>query len=238
MRIQRALARAGIASRRKAETLVEAGRVLVNGTPATLGQIVDPRRDRITVDGALVPPPAPPQWFVLNKPSGVMTTASDPNGRRTVFDLVPKVAGLTYVGRLDLLTEGVLLMTTDGDAAHTLTHPSGGVEREYVVTVRGDAEGALGPLREGVELHDGIATVKRASVESLGKGKWELTLVLAEGRNREVRRLCKAVDLEVLRLVRTRYGPVQLGRLAPGTWRPLSTGEAAALGAPLPKRRG
>ncbi|HJU66587.1 MAG TPA: S4 domain-containing protein, partial [Gemmatimonadaceae bacterium] len=124
MRIQRALARAGIASRRRAEELVAAGRVLVNGVPARLGQVVDAESDRLEVDGAPVARPQAEQWIVLNKPGGYVTTRSDPQGRRTVFELVPNVPGLTYVGRLDYLTEGLLLFTTDGRAAHALTHPS------------------------------------------------------------------------------------------------------------------
>ncbi|HMI46548.1 MAG TPA: pseudouridine synthase, partial [Gemmatimonadaceae bacterium] len=124
MRIQRALARAGIASRRAAEELVAAGRVRINGTVAQTGQSVDPSRDKITVDGKSIGAPAALTWIVLNKPTGVLTTRSDPGGRRTVFDLVADVPGLTYVGRLDYMTEGVLLLTTDGDAAHKLTHPS------------------------------------------------------------------------------------------------------------------
>lgn len=230
MRIQRALARAGVAARRKADALVAEGRVTVNGVVAVLGQVVDPRRDRIAVDGRAIAAPAPPQWFVLHKPAGVMTTARDPQGRRTVFDLLPRVPGLTYVGRLDLLTEGVLLLTSDGAAAHRLTHPSGGLEREYAVDVRGDVGAALEAMREGVELDDGPARVLRASAQRAGRGRAVLTVVLGEGRTREVRRLCDAVGLEVLRLVRVRYGPVLLGDLPAGAWRPLTGPEAAALG--------
>lgn len=237
MRVQRAIARAGIASRRTADALVDAGRVRVNGVVAVLGQVVNPATDNIEVDGALVPPPAATQWFVLHKPSGVMTTAKDPKGRKTVFALVPSVPGLTYVGRLDLLTEGVLLLTNDGTAAHRLTHPSGGIEREYEVTVRGDVESALPRLRKGVTLEDGPARALRVAGESLGRGRWTLTLVLGEGRNREVRRLCEAVHLAVERLVRVRYGPVKLGDLPAGAWRAVSPKEAVELGIAVPTPR-
>jgi 23S rRNA pseudouridine2605 synthase len=225
MRIQRALARAGVASRRKAEELVAAGRVTVNGTPAQLGQSVDPERDAIAVDGAPVAQPALTQWLVLNKPAGVMTTRADPRGRRTVFELVPPIPGLTYVGRLDYLTEGVLLFTNDGKGAHTLMHPRSEVERTYVATVRGDARTAAQLARRGVELHDGPVRVRDASATPLGHGAWEFVVTIAEGRNREVRRLCKALDLFVDRLVRVAYGPVKLGTLASGATRPLSRRE-------------
>lgn len=226
MRIHRALARAGIASRRKAEELVAAGRVTVNGTVARTGQSVDPARDTIAVDGKQVALPRPARWIVLNKPAGVITSANDPEGRRTVFDLVPPEPGLTYVGRLDYMTEGVLLLTTDGDAAHRLTHPSTGVERNYVATVRGSVKAAAAEIRAGVELEDGRVTPESVEV-SAGElpRSWDLSLTIREGRTREVRRLCEAVGLEVLRLVRTSFGPVRLGALAPGASRPLTNKE-------------
>src|SRR5688572_27779308 len=155
MRIQRALARAGVASRRHAEELVAAGRVHVNGIVAVTGQSVNPDSDAITVDGSPISAPSGYHWLVLNKPPGVLTTKTDPRGRRTVFDLVPDRAGLTYVGRLDYMTEGVLLLTTDGEAAHKLTHPSTEVERTYLATVRGDGPAAVRAGRTGVELEDG-----------------------------------------------------------------------------------
>ena len=229
MRIQRALARAGVASRRRAEELVAAGRVQVNGAPAQLGQVVDPASDAISVDGAPVRPPGTAQWIVLNKPSGVMTTRADPAGRRTVFDFVPKIPGLTYAGRLDYLTEGVLLLTNDGAAIHALLHPSREVERTYVATVTGDAGQAATRAQRGVQLPDGVVRLSDVSAMPLGGGRWEFTVAITEGRNREVRRLCKALGLFVERLVRVRFGPVQLGALAPGAWRALSDKELELL---------
>jgi 23S rRNA pseudouridine2605 synthase len=229
MRIQRALARAGVLSRRKAEELVANGRVTVNGQPAQVGQTVDPEKDVIKVDGERIGAPAPLEWFVLHKPAGVITSRNDPEGRRTVFDLVPKRPGLTYVGRLDFLTEGVLLLTTDGAAAHRLTHPSREIERTYVVSVLGEGELAAEEMRHGVELEDGIVRPKKVRAEKIGRGRWELTIVLSEGRNREVRRLCEAVGLEVDRLVRVKFGPVELGDLPAGKVRSLTKQERQAL---------
>jgi len=232
MRIQRALARAGVASRRHAEELVAAGRVAVNGATAHIGQSVDPSHDQITVDGrriGAVASAARATWLVLHKPAGVMTTRSDPEGRRTVFDLVPPVPGLTYVGRLDYLTEGVLLLTTDGDAAHRLTHPSREIERVYVAYVRGDAASAAREARAGVELEDGRVLPRAVEIRPLGKGRWEFEVTIAEGRSREIRRLCEALGLEVDRLVRVRFGPVSLGRLSAGSTRQLTPKEALAI---------
>ena len=229
MRIQRALARAGVLSRRKAEELVAAGRVTVNGVVAQVGQTVDTDRDVIAVNGERIGAPAPVEWFVLNKPAGVITSRHDPEGRRTVFDLAPQRPGLTYVGRLDFLTEGVLLLTTDGGAAHRLTHPSREVERTYVVSVTGHGETALEELRHGVELEDGVVRPKKVTSRRLGRGRFELTITITEGKNREIRRLCEAVGLEVDRLVRVRFGPVELGDLPAGQVRSLTKQEQRAL---------
>ncbi len=231
MRIQRALARAGIASRRKAEELVAAGRVRINGAVAETGQSVDPSRDSITVDGKTITAPATLTWIVLNKPTGVLTTRSDPAGRRTVFDLVHDVPGLTYVGRLDYMTEGVLLLTTDGDAAHLLTHPSSEIERTYVATVRGEGADAARAAMKGVELEDGLVMPKDVRARRVGRGIWELDVTIAEGKTREIRRLCEALGLEVLRLVRTKFGPVKLGSLESGRTRPLTAREREIISA-------
>jgi pseudouridine synthase len=229
MRIHRALARAGIASRRKAEELVAAGRVRVNGVVARTGQTVDPEHDAITVDGKALARPQAATWLVLNKPAGVLTSRPDGTDRRTVFELVPDVPGLTYVGRLDYLTEGVLLLTTDGEAAHRLTHPSSEIERTYLVTVRGDVAAAVREARRGVELDDGFVRPVAVEAGQGDDGQWQIALTIREGRNREVRRLCEALDLEVRRLVRTQFGPVKLGSLPPGASRPLTARELSVI---------
>jgi 23S rRNA pseudouridine2605 synthase len=154
-----------------------------------------------------------------------MSTKSDPEGRRTVFDYMPEIPGLTYVGRLDFLTEGLILLTTDGAAAHALTHPSREVERVYVVTVTGDAHEAPDAMMDGIELDDGLAVAKRARAAKVGRDRWELEIVLTEGKKREVRRMCSAVGLAVERLVRTKYGPISLGDLPTGSQRPLTSKE-------------
>jgi 23S rRNA pseudouridine2605 synthase len=231
MRLHRALARAGLASRRRAEVLIGEGRVRVNGAIAHIGQGVDPASDLVEVDGRRVNlRAAPPTWIVLHKPAGIMTTRSDPQGRRTVFDLVQDVPGLVYVGRLDLETEGVLLLTTDGDAANRLTHPRSGIGRVYVATVTGDARAAAERARRGVMLQDGLVKPKRVTVRPVGEGRWLFEVVIAEGRKREVRRLCRELGLRVERLVRTSFGPVELGNLPVGKTRALTEKERGAMG--------
>jgi 23S rRNA pseudouridine2605 synthase len=225
-RLQKVLARAGIASRRGAEELIAAGRVRVNGAPAQLGQRVDAERDRIEVDGALVGVREGLVHYLLNKPAGVVTTASDPQGRATVVSLVPGEPRVFPVGRLDADTEGLLLLTNDGDLTHRLTHPSFGVEKEYVAEVSGrPSRAAVRALREGVELDDGrTAPAQVALVEPN-----VLRITIHEGRNRQVRRMCEAIGHPVVRLVRTRIGPLTDRRLRPGRWRELTTAEVRAL---------
>jgi len=226
MRVQRAIARAGVASRRAADDLVAAGRVRINGRVAVIGQTVDPEHDEILLDGKRVGPPPKARWIVLNKPTGILTTRSDPAGRRTVFDIIDDSPGMTYVGRLDYMTEGVLLLTNDGEAAHKLTHPSGEIERTYLATVRGDGAEAARAAMKGVELEDGIVVPREFQPRRIGRGLWEIEITIAEGRTREVRRLCEALNLRVERLVRTQFGPVKLGSLAPGKTRNLTAREA------------
>jgi 23S rRNA pseudouridine2605 synthase len=231
VRLQRFLARAGVASRRRAEGLIVAGRVSVNGVVVMeLGTRVDAEADRITVDGRPVRT-APTRWLLLNKPVGYVCTRHDPQGRRTIYDLLPaEAATLFTVGRLDADTEGLLLLTNDGDAANRLLHPRYGCRRLYEVEVRGQVEpSVLARLEHGVELEDGRA--RASEVRSLGTRaeRTRLRLGIREGRKREVRRMLAAVGHPVLRLRRIEFGPVALGRLAAGAVRELQEDEIRAL---------
>ena len=225
-RLQKVLAATGWGSRRVCEELIAAGRVRVNGEVAVLGRRVDAENDLIEVDGAPVGVKPGLVYYLLNKPTGVVTTAKDTHGRKTVVDLVPSDPRVFPVGRLDVDTEGLLLMTNDGEITHRITHPSHGVEKEYLVHVRGRVTpGELRRLREGVELEDGVTSPADASQPTPGV----IRLTIHEGRNRQVRRMCDAIGHPVLRLVRTRIGPITDRSLRPGDWRELSTGERRAL---------
>ncbi len=225
-RVQKVLARAGVASRRVVDQMVAEGRIGVNGETARLGRRVDPERDTVTVDGVPVGLRAHLVYYLLNKPTGVVATASDPQGRPTVVDLVPDHPRVFSVGRLDTDSEGLLLLTNDGELAHRLTHPSFGVEKEYLAHVAGRVgRGALRQLREGVELEDGLARAIAVSQPEPSV----IRIVVGEGRNRLVRRMCEAVGHPVLRLVRTRIGPLTDRRLPPGRWRELTPAEARTL---------
>jgi len=231
IRLQKVLARAGIASRRKAEEMISARRVEVNGEIAVLGRRVDPATDAVTLDGVPVVIDTEIVHLLLNKPAGYVTTAHDPQGRPTVIELVPAEPRVVPVGRLDRDTEGLLLMTNDGELAQLLTHPSHGVEKEYYAEVEGaPAPAALRRLREGVELDDGPTRPARVNlVQKSGRGTSALTIVVTEGRKRMVRRMCAVVGHPVVRLVRTRIGPLRDPRLAPGAWRALTASEVRAL---------
>lgn len=229
MRLQRAMARAGVASRRKAEDLIKAGRVRVDGQPATIGMSVDPDAQRITVDGRAVRAPARTTWLALNKPLGYVVSRSDPEGRRTVFDLLPKVPGLTYVGRLDVMTSGLLLLTTDGAAAHRLMHPRYEVPRTYWIGVHGaDAAAVRAALAQRIVIDGRPVRVVESRVRPVSRSL-EVELTLAEGRQRIVRRVAEALGLKVEWLHRVAYGPVRLGRLAEGKWRELTRQEIEAI---------
>jgi 23S rRNA pseudouridine2605 synthase len=226
-RLQKVLARAGAApSRRKAEALVEAGRVTVDGAVARLGDRAPPGAE-VRLDGRPVVAPTGRTVLLLHKPAGVVTTADDPQGRPTVTSLVPRRPGLHPVGRLDLDSEGLLLLTDDGDLTLRLTHPRYEHAKRYRVwCAEGTVDGAaLRRLRRGVELHDGPARADAADTAPGG-----CTIELHEGRNRQVRRMLEAVGYTVERLLRTHVAGVELGDLAPGAWREATREELAGLG--------
>jgi 23S rRNA pseudouridine2605 synthase len=225
-RLQKVLARAGVGSRRACEELIEQGRVLVNGEPAHLGRRARPETDHIAVDGIPLPVRQGVAYYLVNKPVGVVSTASDPHGRPTVVELVPSQPRVYPVGRLDASTEGLMVLTNDGELAHALMHPSFGVEKEYVAEVARpfSAEGVQ-RLRRGIELDDGMSAPARVKLLRPDAAR----IVIHEGRNRQVRRMCEAVGCPVVTLVRTRIGPVSDPQLAPGQWRELTVGEVTML---------
>ena len=225
-RLQKLLSSAGICSRRRAEEYILAGRVLVNGVPASLGDRADPRRDCVTLDGTPVSAPAGHTYILLNKPRGYVTTLSDEKGRRTAAELVADCGARVWpVGRLDLDSEGLLLFTDDGALTNRLLHPAHGVGKEYLVWVRGDVEAALPRLRRPITL-DG-EELRAERVERNGDA---LRFLLRQGRNRQIRRMCTAAGLTVTRLKRVREGPLRLGTLPVGKWRHLTAEEREALG--------
>jgi len=233
-RLQKVLSRAGFGSRRACEELIAGGRVTVGGRVAHLGRRVDPEADAIAVDGIAVAVRSGLVYYLLNKPRGVVTTARDPQGRPTVVDLLPLEPRVFPVGRLDADTEGLLVATNDGDLAHRLTHPSFGVDKQYLAEVVGTpSPGTVRRLRDGVRLDDGPTAPARVSLVA----PTVLRLTIHEGRNRQVRRMCEAVGHPVVRLVRTRVGPVADRTLAPGAWRPLTAAEVRALNEAAAGRR-
>jgi 23S rRNA pseudouridine2605 synthase len=226
-RLNRFLARRGVASRRGADELIADGRVTINGKLSRLGAVVDPSTDRVSVDGRRIPARAVSVTIVLNKPAGVVTTRSDPYQRRTVMDLIEPVPGLVPVGRLDADSRGLLVLTTDGDLAHAVSHPRHGVTKRYLATLdRAISAERLEQLTAGVDLEDGPA---RAIAARPSGSDSVVEVVMAEGRKRELRRLFAAIGYEVRDLVRVAVGPLELGALAEGEARPLRPAELSSL---------
>jgi len=230
-RLQKLIAAAGLASRREAERWIEQGRVTLNGRPAKLGERADPAKDRIEVDGKRLSAAEQNVYLMLHKPTGYVTTASDPEGRPTVLSLVHGTRARVFpVGRLDLNSEGLLLLTNDGELANRLMHPRHQVSKTYQVKVRGH----LTPqdqvaLEEGVALEDGKSAPARVANVRETRGHTWFELTIHEGRNRIVRRMCEALGYQVARLMRVRIDFLQLGDLRPGQWRPLSAAEVQRL---------
>jgi 23S rRNA pseudouridine2605 synthase len=230
VRIQKAIAHAGLMSRRAAEEAISEGRVRVDGEVAVLGDRVDPDAELLTVDGAPVPIAAGLETHLLYKPLGVISTAADPQGRETVVDLIPTTARLYPVGRLDADSEGLILVSNDGELTNRVTHPRYGITKTYLAEVRGKPKQAvLRTLTSGVDLDDGPARALSARVVETHGSRAMVELVMVEGRNREVRRILEAVGHEVIRLVRTAIGPITDQRLKPGESRLLTPGEIQRL---------
>lgn len=231
-RLQKILSRAGVASRREAEGMITAGRVAVNGTVVTeLGSKADPDRDRITLDGRPVRLAEERLYILLYKPVGYVTTMKDPQGRPIVTSLLKGVKERVFpVGRLDYNTEGLLLLTNDGEWANTLAHPRHEVDKEYLVRVRGSVSPEqVRRLAEGVDLEEGRTAPARVHVARESENNTWLSVTIHEGRYRQVRRMCEAVSLSVVRLKRSRYGSLEIGTLRPGEYRLLAADEVARL---------
>jgi len=230
-RLQKILASAGLGSRRACEGLIRQGRVAVNGQAAQLGQKADPRRDQITVDGKPIHVQPEHAYIALYKPVGVVSTAHDTEGRQTVLDLVHLEDRLYPVGRLDMLSEGLILLTNDGELAQRLMHPSYEHPKEYDVRLAGRiGDPAIAQWRQGVLLDDGKTAPADVSVVRREANSTWLRVVLHEGRKREIRRVAELLGHAVLQLIRIRIGPVRLGNLKPGEWRHLTAKEVTALG--------
>jgi 23S rRNA pseudouridine2605 synthase len=229
-RLQKVLARAGHGSRRSVEEMISAGRIKVNGKRARLGQRVDPSKDQVEVDGSTVPLDSDLAYYLLNKPEGVVSTAADDEGRMTVVDLVPVEMRVYPVGRLDIDSEGAILLTNDGTLTQALTHPSFGFPKTYMVEVEGAVGGrGVKILSGGVDLDDGRTAPAEVTVIERGPRTSLLEITITEGRNRQIRRMTEAIGHPTVRLVRTAIGPLVVGRLKPGTFRRLGPAEVKAL---------
>lgn len=231
-RLQKFMAEAGVASRRACEELIRQGRVTVNGETASLGRSVEPEQDRVELDGKPVQKEQRRTVIMLYKPRGVVSTSSDPEGRRTVQDYFREIPERLYnVGRLDLNSEGLLLMTNDGALANRLTHPRYGVEKTYYAVCDGKLTASeAAKLTNGIELEDGMTAPARVdAVRTTQRGDTSFLITIHEGRNRQIRRMLEAVGHRTLRLKRERFGPLSLGTLAPGEWRKLSDEEIKKL---------
>ncbi len=231
IRLQKFLSEAGVASRRKAEDMIRAGTVKVNGITASIGDSVDPKKDTVTVKGKRVRKESNLRYILLNKPRGYVTTADDELGRKCVTQLVSDVKERVYpVGRLDRVSEGALIMTNDGEFANLMMHPSHHVPKTYRVTVRPAVTAQqVEQLEDGIELDGRMTLPAQVHVISKEEGRAVLEIVLYEGRNRQIRRMCEALELEVARLRRVAVGPVKLGMLKPGQWRDLTPAEVQTL---------
>jgi 23S rRNA pseudouridine2605 synthase len=230
-RLQKILAHAGLGSRRACEDLISAGRVTVNGQVATLGSKADVKIDRVAVDGKVVKLPESYQYIALYKPRGVISAVTSPDPRKTVIDLVPDNAGLYPVGRLDVDSEGLILLTNDGDLANKLTHPRYGHEKEYrVLVARHPDDKQLSAWQHGVVMEDGYRTAPaQVRVEvNVGKGTW-IRVIMKEGRKRQIRETCAQIGLPVVRIIRNRISSLRLGNLKPGESRHLTTDEVSKL---------
>ena len=229
-RLQKVLAHAGVGSRRAVEEMIAAGRIKVNGKRAELGRRIDPEKDKVEVDGSTVPLQADLVYYLLNKPEGVVTTADDPEGRPTVVDLVDAPDRVWPVGRLDIGSEGAIILTNDGDLTLRLTHPRYHVPRTYVAQVQGSVgHKVLARLARGVQLEDGPAAADHVGLLERVPGGSLVEITIAEGRNRQVRRMFDEIGHPVTRLVRRAIGPLELGRLKPGDYRRLSPVEVQSL---------
>lgn len=229
-RLQKVLARAGLGSRRAIEDLISRGRIKVNGATAVLGRRIDPAKDIVEVDGSRVPLDVSLRYYLLNKPVGVVSTAADPEGRETVLDFIETGERLWPVGRLDIDTEGAIIVTNDGELTFRLSHPSYEVPKTYLVEAKGSVkETDIKRLRAGLDLDDGPSAPAEADIVDRLPGSTLVQLVLHEGRKRQVRRMFEVLEHPVVRLARTSVGPVRLGRLKPGTARRLTVEEVRAL---------